>query len=286
MRALQADPSSGLNYKITQAVIFLSNDRAALFIRFAATLIVAVATAAVSPVSAQSAAPTIVCIAPAGIARFNYPLKRVAERISANQPLTIVAIGSSSTFGTGASSPALSYPSRFAFELHALLPGTSITVINRGVNGDTARDMLARFDRDVFAAHADLVLWQVGSNAVLLGRPIPPTGSLIDEGLRRLKAAGPDVVLIDPQYAPKVITKHDEHDVDLMVALISTAAREMHVDLFQRFALMRYWRVTEGLPFSAFLSKDELHMNDWSYGCIAKLLARAVAQATTGSTVR
>jgi hypothetical protein len=77
-------------------------------------------------------------------------------------------------------------------------------------------------------------------------------------------------VLIDPQYAPKVITKHDEHDVDLMVALISTAAREMHVDLFQRFALMRYWRVTEGLPFSAFLSKDELHMNDWSYGCIAK----------------
>jgi hypothetical protein len=49
---------------------------------------------------------------------------------------------------------------------------------------------------------------------------------------------------------------------------------------------MRYWRVTEGLPFSAFLSKDELHMNDWSYSCIAKLLARAVAQATTGSTVR
>jgi acyl-CoA thioesterase I len=165
MRALQADPSSGLNYKITQAVIFLSNDRAALFIRFAATLIVAVATAAVSPVSAQSAAPTIVCIAPPGFARFNYPLKRVAERISANQPLTIVAIGSSSTFGTGASSPAMSYPSRFGFELHALLPGTSITVINRGVNGETARDMLARFDRDVFAAHADLVLWQVGSNA-------------------------------------------------------------------------------------------------------------------------
>jgi hypothetical protein len=37
------------------------------------------------------------------------------------------------------------------------------------------------------------------------------------------------------------------------------AAREMHVDLFQRFALMRYWRVTEGLPFSAFLSKKTPH---------------------------
>jgi hypothetical protein len=65
----------------------------------------------------------------------------------------------------------------------------------------------------VFAAHPDLVLWQVGSNAVLLGRPIAPTGLLIDEGVRRLKAAGSDVVLIDPQYAPKVIARHDEHDV-------------------------------------------------------------------------
>jgi acyl-CoA thioesterase I len=38
----------------------------------------------------------------------------------------------------------------------------------------------------------------------------------------------------------------------------------MNINLFQRFALMRYWRLTEGIPFSAFLSKDELHMNDWS----------------------
>ncbi|MGB8244700.1 MAG: GDSL-type esterase/lipase family protein, partial [Pseudolabrys sp.] len=185
-----------------------------------------------------------------------------------------------------ASSPAMSYPSRLAVELRALLPRTSITVINRGVNGETAREMLARFDRDVFAAHPDLGLWQVGSNAVLFDRPIAPTGLLIDEGVRRLKAAGSDVVLIDPQYAPKVIAKHDEHDVDLMVALISTVSRDMHINLFQRFSLMRYWRLTKGLPFSAFLSKDELHMNDWSYDCIAKLLARAVAESATRMTIR
>ena len=82
------------------------------------------------------------------------------------------------------------------------------------------------------------MLWQVGSNAVLLGRPIAPTGLLINEGVRRLKAAGSDVVLIDPQYAPKVIARHGEHDVDLMVALISTASRDMNINLFQRFALL------------------------------------------------
>ena len=61
-------------------------------------IVAAVATAAVSPVSAQSVAPTLACVAPPDFARFDTPLKRVAERISAQQPLTIVAIGSSSTF--------------------------------------------------------------------------------------------------------------------------------------------------------------------------------------------
>jgi len=70
------------------------------------------------------------------------------------------------------------------------------------------------------------------------------------------------------------------------VTAISTTSRDMHINLFQRFALMRYWRLTKGLPFNAFLSKDELHMNDWSYGCIAKLLARAIAGAATRVTVR
>jgi acyl-CoA thioesterase I len=33
------------------------------------------------------------------------------------------------------------------------------------------------------------------------------------------------------------------------------------------------------MPFEAFLSVDQLHMNDWSYGCLAKVLANAIADA-------
>jgi acyl-CoA thioesterase I len=244
-----------------------------------APLAAVTAIAVLSATCAQTAVPTPGCSAPPGFARFEVPLKRVADAISAHQHLTIVAIGSSSTFGAGASSAAMSYPSRLAVELRALLPDRSIKVINRGVNGDTAREMLARFDRDVFAANPDLVLWQVGSNAVLLGRSTVATDLLIEEGLRRLKIAGPDVILIDPQYAPKVIGKNDEHDVDQMIALIHRTSSELNVNQFHRFALMRYWRLMKSLPFRAFLSDDELHMNDWSYGCIAKLLARAIVDA-------
>jgi hypothetical protein len=166
--------------------------------------------------------------------------------------------------------------------LKALRPRLPVTVFNRGANGEEARDMIARFDTDVFAEHPDLVLWQVGSNAVLRDRPLNESNVQLREGLKRLRSAGADVILVNPQYAPKVIAKHD---INRMVDLIDATARETHVGLFQRFALMRYWHLTEDMPFGVFLSPDELHMNDWSYGCVAKLLADSIVEAATRATV-
>ncbi len=255
------------------------------FFRVATSLAVVAAAAvvALAPASAEDpAAPVASCNAPADLVRLVNPLKRVAQRVAAGEALTIVAIGSSSTAGAGASSPAMSYPSRLAVELQAMYPNLSVTVVNRGVNGEESHDMLERFDRDVFAQHPDLVLWQVGSNSVLRDRPLAEANASLREGLKRLREAGSDVVLINPQYAPKVITKHD---VDGMVDLIHLTAKETNVDLFERFAVMRYWRLTEDLPFSTFISPDELHMNDWGYGCVAKLLAQAIHEAAGRTTV-
>ena len=254
------------------------------FFRFATALSLAAAVASVAnaPARAQSAAPTLECAAPTELIRLDNPLKRLAQQIAAGRSITIIAIGSSSTAGAGASSPAMSYPSRLAVELNELFPRVSITVINRGVGGETMAEMLARFNKDVFAENPDLVLWQVGSNSVLRDQPLAGSSARLREGLKRLRVADTDVVLINPQYAPKVIVKHD---ADLMVDLIDATARDTQVDLFQRFAVMRYWRLTEDIPFSAFLSPDELHMNDWSYGCVAKLLARSIHDAAIRSTV-
>lgn len=248
-----------------------------------ALTIAAVAVTAAGPAIAEdNAAAQPACAAPGDLVRFDYSLKRVAQKILAKEALTIVAIGSSSTFGAGASSPAQSYPSRLQAELQALAPHSPITVYNRGVNGETAPDMLARFGRDVMSVHPDLVIWQVGSNSVLQGKPIGPAATLIREGLAQLRAAGADVILMNSQYAPKVIAKHD---ADLMVDLIALAAKESSTNLFQRYALMRYWRLTEDMPFGAFVSKDELHMNDWSYGCVAKLMAGAINDVVMRATV-
>ena len=227
--------------------------------------------------SAQtSASPQ--CSAPSEFARLERPLPHTARLLAAGLPIRIVAIGSSSTAGAGASSPDASYPSRLAAELANRFPGHQITVLNRGVNGEDAGDMLARFETTVIAERPDLVLWQVGTNTVLRDNPVAPTSSLIEKGIVQLKAAGADVILIDPQFAPRVIAKSA---LSRMIDLLHSKAKQYNVNLFQRFAVMRHWRERQGISFETFVSPDQLHMNDWSYACIAKVLSIAIAEAAT-----
>jgi len=213
--------------------------------------------------------------------RLDLALPRTARHLVAGKPIKIVALGSSSTFGAGASTSAASYPSRLAEELARHFPGHEFTVLNRGVNGEEIADMLERLYSAVIAERPDLVLWQIGTNSVLRDKALPPHVSLLHQGLARLKATGADVVLIDPQYAPRVLAKPNYRG---MVSLIATTAKAEHVDLFHRFDLMRSWHEVQHLPFETFVSADGLHMNDWSYACLAKALAMGIAEAATRPT--
>jgi hypothetical protein len=81
--------------------------------------------------------------------RFDFPLPRTAWLLVTGLPIKIVALGSSSTYGAGASTSAASYPSRLAEELVRRFPGHKFTVLNRGVNGEDVGNMLARLDTAV-----------------------------------------------------------------------------------------------------------------------------------------
>ena len=246
-----------------------------------------VATGSVSPtlaipLASPATAAVTACSASIDLARLDLRLARTTQRLAAGLPITIVAVGSSSTAGAGASSPSRSYPSRLAVDLQQLFPGQPIAVLNRGANGDEDSDMLARLDRDVLAEKPDLVLWQVGTNSLLRDRDLQAAGVAIHQGLVRLKASGADVVLIDPQFAPKVVAKAETGD---MVRLLATLAKQDNVNLFRRFAVMQNWHEASGIPFETFVTPDDLHMNDWGYGCVAKILAGAIADAASRPTV-
>jgi acyl-CoA thioesterase-1 len=119
-------------------------------------------------------------------------------------------------------------------------------------------------------------LWQLGTNSVIRDHQILDHGAAIRAGLARIRATGADVVLIDPQYAPKVIVKPE---AEPMVELIATTAKLENVDLFRRYEVMKHWYNDDHMKFESFVSPDGLHMNDWSYACFAKGLGLAIAEA-------
>src|SRR5262245_32138652 len=83
------------------------------------------------------------CVAPVENAKFERPLSRTARLLGGDKPLSIVAFGSSSTAGAGATSPSHSYPSRLEAEMKERFPLRSITVRNRGVGGTEMVEMIA-----------------------------------------------------------------------------------------------------------------------------------------------
>jgi acyl-CoA thioesterase-1 len=225
---------------------------------------------------ARAQAPASGCNVSVDQVRLANPLARFAHKLVSGEPITIVAIGSSSTAGAGASSAAASYPNRLAVELKQHFPNHSVTVINRGVGGEEVGDMLKRFDSAVVAAKPDLVLWQFGTNAVIRDYKLSDHDTSIRDGLEKIRAIGADVVLIDPQFAPKVIVKAG---LASMVELIATTAKREDVDLFPRFNVMKHWSEVDHIAFETFVSPDGLHMNDWGYACMAKGLGMAIAEA-------
>jgi len=211
--------------------------------------------------------------------QFDAPITRVAKRLDSQNPVTIVAVGSSSTGGSGASSPSFAYPSRLERELRQRFPGTPVTVVNRGINGEDAADMMVRMD-GILELKPDLVIWQLGTNAVMRDTSIGETETLLQTGITRIKNSGADVMLIDPQFAPKVNAKPA---VSEMVGMISYVAKLTHVPLFRRYVAMRHWHDEQSIGFDRFISPDGLHMNDWGYSCLARLLADNIATAVTRS---
>ena len=227
------------------------------------------------------------CLPPKGGVKSFGSLPHVARKLASGEPVVIIAFGSSSTSGYGTSSPEYSYPNRLAMQLHRQYPGADITVINRGRGGEDAPEMMRRLQNDVIDMKPDLVIWQVGTNAVLRNLDPDETANEVADGISRIQAAGADLVLVDPQYSPKV-TEHPE-SANKMIKLLGKVARLRHVGVFPRFEVMRQWHEKQSLPIDSFVIADGLHMNDWGYACFAQLLGddiiKSVGQIKLGVNV-
>ena len=199
-------------------------------------------------------------------------LPHVARQIAAGEPLRIVAFGSSSTEGIGASSAAAAYPARLEVALKGALPHLAggVTVLNRGIGGEHTDDMLRRLDRDVLQAKPQLVIWQTGSNDALRGVSLEHFREATIATVRQMQDAEIDVVLMEPQWCPKFDATPGAYRFRDAVREIGD---ELGVPVIRRSELMRDWVANAKLTKKQLFAADGLHMADGGYA----LLARAAA---------
>jgi len=55
--------------------------------------------------------------------------------------------------------------------------------------------------------------------------------------------------------------------------------------VFHRYEVMHHWVASGQLSMEDMVSRDQLHMNDLSYACIARLLADALETAAQAPAV-
>ena len=200
---------------------------------------------------------------------FEYGLTHFAQSLTRGKA-RIVAIGSSTTAGEGNIKP---YPERLLSFLQAEYPNAEIIMVNKGVGGQEAPSELQRLMADVISEKPDLVIWQIGTNAVWQSPDQNPlsfneTVRAIQDGLVKLSDETlADVVLMDLQYVPAVLTPAKRDKAIAMVETISALARNASVNVFRRFAFMKGLCEVEKVSFDRIVDPTDdsrLHDSDWA----------------------
>jgi acyl-CoA thioesterase-1 len=201
--------------------------------------------------------------------------------------IRILAIGSSSTVGLGASAPAKAYVPLLKAKLQGVLAGLQVNVIGRGVSGERAQGAADRMKAEVERIQPDVVVWQVGTNDAIARVGIDSVKACVARTLSWILSQGIDVLVVNPQYGQALA--RDAH-YERTVRALTQVAEAMRVPLIDRYDRMRGLQLARGDTY--YLSSDSLHPNDNGHRCMAEQLAavliaglvKAAAEQSTPET--
>ncbi|MEI8145895.1 MAG: GDSL-type esterase/lipase family protein [Alphaproteobacteria bacterium] len=222
------------------------------------------------------------CNVVAALRSFGQDLPQARAAIRDGRELTIVALGSSSTAGSGASNPNATFPAVLESELSRLLPGHEVRVINRGVGGNTALQMFHRMDDEVLDEHPALVIWQTGVNDAIVDLGLDRFRRILRRGIAKLRESGADVVMMDHQPVPRV--ERYPLYADYLAALREVAT-ETGTAVYRRYDVMNTLLQDGRLTENELFGPDNLHMVDASYFCVGVTLARTLAEKLSPRSV-
>ena len=213
------------------------------------------------------------CKAPQELLRFKAPLHHLASTLRSKKEIKIVALGSSSTAGAGASGKSACYPSRLEAELNQRYPDKHFTVLNLGVGGQLASQMLSRIGAEILREKPTLVIWQTGVNDAIADVGLANFSNTLRRGTDELTSHGIDVILLDMQYYPRSEYMAGYRDY---LNVMRDVGKEKNIPVLHRFDIMKYWVASSQFSADELLAPDRFHANDLTYGCLADILVDAM----------
>ncbi len=165
--------------------------------------------------------------------------------------------------------------------LEAVYPERTLRILNAGISGNTSRDLVARFDRDVVAYHPQWVSICIGINDVWrqFDRPAQPHWAVGPEEYRAnmekmilaARETAKGVFLLTPYFMEPLQADPMRARMDEYGAICRELAEEHHCTLVDLQAVFdRYFQHKH----SAFIAWDRIHPN-YTGAC---LIARAFLQ--------
>ena len=215
------------------------------------------------------------CPAPEGFGAFEAPLPKTARALAAGAEVVIVTLGGTSSGGGAAGAPSLSWPARLGVALAGRFPAARIKVVNLWMPRQTAREAADRLMRDVLPLKPTLVIWETGTMEAVRGTGVDDFRETVQAGIDELRAAGVEVVLMNPQFSP---------DTDPMIhfppylAAVRELADANDLPVFHRYGLMRYWAESGVLDLRTRESEKRRRLAARLYECIARALAEFVSR--------
>ena len=215
------------------------------------------------------------CPTPEGFAAFEAPLPKTAKALAGGAEVVIVTLGGSSSFGSAAGGPGLSWPSRLAATLAGRFPAARVKVVNLATPRQTAREAADRLAREVLPSKPMLVIWETGTMEAVRGTGVDDFRETVQAGIDELRAAGIEVALMNAQFS---------RDADAVIpfAPYLGALRELadanEVPVFHRYGLMRYWAESGVLDLRAKDSEKRRKLAARLYDCLGRAMADFVAR--------
>ncbi len=201
-------------------------------------------------------------------------LKKSIQKLASGEPLTIIALGDSLTRGWMVRKGYLEF---FAEMLKKNYPDCDVTIMNRGIPGDTAEGGLFRLREDVLDCDPDLVLVQFALNDAFTGIPPERFKNTIKTIVDRVRSDTCAEILL----LTSVPIMHQ--DVDFMAENFYNRLIEISNEETIPIALVhQYWKkkISEGTDIRSLVQMDMVHPNVEGY----RLMAEAIMEIfATGS---